>query len=194
MLHTLTPTQLQIITGGPPKVLPTIREPARAVQLYNFSYDVSTGMHSRSLIVLKHWNQSQSCQRDWRNAWALQGFSIHNADIIHGEEYGLTWLVAETLENTIIGNCGGLLWRMGIPFKENNSPIEPVFVSEEIRSSDWIENNTQNFLWERWKRTQERHKICLKDYNISPADSRVYRTVHWIRDYAQHRWCSGQVS
>lgn len=38
MLQTLTPTQLQIMTGGPPELIPTTREPARAVQLGSFSH------------------------------------------------------------------------------------------------------------------------------------------------------------
>jgi hypothetical protein len=37
MLQTLTPTQLQIITGGPPELIPTTSEPASAVQLWRFS-------------------------------------------------------------------------------------------------------------------------------------------------------------
>ena len=39
MLQTLTPTQLQIITGGPPELIPTTSEPASAVQLWRFSSD-----------------------------------------------------------------------------------------------------------------------------------------------------------
>lgn len=37
------PTQLQIITGGPPSLIPTTREPARAVQLEGAREDISYG-------------------------------------------------------------------------------------------------------------------------------------------------------
>ena len=41
MLQRLTPTQLQIITGGPPELMPTTREPARAVQLRDIKVSVA---------------------------------------------------------------------------------------------------------------------------------------------------------
>jgi hypothetical protein len=44
ILQIETPTQLQIMTGGPPELMPTTRDPARAVQLGHVSKGSYQGM------------------------------------------------------------------------------------------------------------------------------------------------------